>query len=440
MAAVSPPPTTAPEATYSRFACIGAGVSAIGLGATLQRWYGITDVRFFERRPGCGGTWLANGYPGAACDIPSALYSLSFESNPDWSRILPPSAELRAYLARVADKYGLLGRMTFGTDVERCEWVGLEGREGEKGGESGGRWRLRLKDLETGRVFYHECQFLFSGAGQLVTPRKLDIPGADSFKGTIIHSSQWRHPDQQPPNSSSGGIDLQDKNVIVIGNGCTGSQIVPSIAPTVSHLTHITRSRHWVVPPADGAVVPLMRFMLRWIPGAMLLQRLIIYFIAERETKGYPLTKAGQRFRDGRRERYERYMRRTAPEKYHGLLIPEFEVNCKRRIFDSGYLACLHRENVTLTDDKALEVVPEGIRTANGVIAADVIILANGFQTNDPLHGVEVVGRGGQTLEQHWKSLGGVGAYNCTVLSGFPNFFMLLGKYTHSWTDQRSEH
>jgi cation diffusion facilitator CzcD-associated flavoprotein CzcO len=51
-------------ASYSQFACIGTGFSAIGLGATLKRWYGIVDIQFFERHSGLGGTWYINQYPG----------------------------------------------------------------------------------------------------------------------------------------------------------------------------------------------------------------------------------------------------------------------------------------------------------------------------------------------------------------------------------------
>lgn len=51
-------------ASYSRFACIGCGFSAVALGATLKRWHGITDIRFFERQSSLGGVRLANKYPG----------------------------------------------------------------------------------------------------------------------------------------------------------------------------------------------------------------------------------------------------------------------------------------------------------------------------------------------------------------------------------------
>ncbi|KAL2127409.1 hypothetical protein VTI74DRAFT_10801 [Chaetomium olivicolor] len=127
------------------------------------------------------------------------------------------------------------------------------------------------------------------------------------------------------------------------------------------------------------------------------------------------------------RVKAEKYMRSAAPAKYHDLLIPDFEVGCKRRIFDSGYLKSLHEENLILTDEKPLEIVPEGVRTAKGIVEADVIVLANGFVTNDFLIGLDVRGQGGKTLQEHWSSFGGAEAYNCSVLSGFPNMFILLG-------------
>jgi cation diffusion facilitator CzcD-associated flavoprotein CzcO len=122
-------------------------------------------------------------------------------------------------------------------------------------------------------------------------------------------------------------------------------------------------------------------------------------------------------------------MRETAPEKYHNILIPDFEIGCKRRIFDTNYLKALHAENLTLTNEGVAEILPNGIRMQSGeVVEADVIIMANGFATNQYLGGVEVIGRGGETLEEHWESFGGPGAYNCTAVSGFPNMFFLLGK------------
>lgn len=216
--------------SYTQFACIGTGFSGICLGAQLQRWYNITDVRFFERQSGLGGTWHANRYPGCACDVPSALYSLSFEPNADWSRLLPPWQELLAYLDRVAAKYDLHRCMMFGVEVRKAEWI-----------EARSRWRLTLVQLgEGGATFVHESQFLFSATGQLVPPRELDVPGKDNFRGHLWHSSQWRQ-----------DVDLTDKKVVNFGNGCTAAQVVPAIVGQAKQVTQVMRSKHWVAPHID---------------------------------------------------------------------------------------------------------------------------------------------------------------------------------------------
>lgn len=121
-------------------------------------------------------------------------------------------------------------------------------------------------------------------------------------------------------------------------------------------------------------------------------------------------------------------MRRTAPAKYHDILIPDWEVGCKRRIFDSGYLRSLHADNITLTNSKALEILPNGVRTTDGFHEADVLILANGFVTNNYLDSIKITGMKGLTLSEHWDRFGGPEAYNCSAVSGFPNFFLILGK------------
>jgi cation diffusion facilitator CzcD-associated flavoprotein CzcO len=432
MATAAPVPDPSKSPSYTTFACIGTGFSGICLGATLARWHppsppsaaatpGDDDqeqepsLRLFSRDADLGGTWATNTYPGAACDIPSALYSFSFAPNPNWSRVLPPAGELQAYLGRVADKYGVREKMVFGVEVYRCEWV-----------EERGRWRMWVRDLknlekEEGDgegVFVHECRFLFSGAGHFTKPRELGVPGLEGFKGEVFHSSRWR-----------GDVDLSGKRVVLFGNGCTAAQIVPAIVGRTRHLTQVVRSKHWVYPPVDKKVPEAVKALLRAVPGMAMAQRLLVNFVAEADWKGFKLTKAGARFRKAKRKEVEEYMRKTAPEKYHDILIPDFEIGCKRRIFDSGYLESLHAENLTLMDEGVVEILPNGVRMQSGeVVEADVIILANGFTTNQYLGGVEVIGRDGETLEEHWDFFGGPEAYNCTAVSGFPNMFFLLGK------------
>lgn len=396
-----------PSVPYTQFACVGTGFSGIGLGATLRRWYQIDDVQFFERNAGLGGTWHANRYPGCACDVPSALYSFSYEAKTDWSRALPPAAELWAYLEGVADKYDLRRRMAFGVEVRRAEWD-----------EARARWRLTVVRLEDGSESAHECQFLFGATGQLVRPRELDVPGADSFRGEIFHSARWRQ-----------DVDLTGKRVVVFGNGCTGAQLVPAIVGQTKHLTQIARTRHWILPGIDQVVTDSTRAVLR-LPGVAALSRFALFVFAEDQLRGFYMNWDAKRYRRNMQKVAEKYMRKTAPEKYHDILIPDFEIGCKRRIFDPGYLKSLHAENFELTDAPVAEIVPEGVKFADGrIVEADIIVTCNGFKMEDFTYPMELIGVGGETAKQHWAKFGGAPeAYNCTVMSGFPNFFAILGE------------
>ncbi|RDA96199.1 hypothetical protein CP533_1618 [Ophiocordyceps camponoti-saundersi (nom. inval.)] len=397
------------DVSYSQFACIGAGCSAIALGATLKRWYGIDNVRFFERHADLGGTWFINTYPGCACDVPVVLYSFSFAPNAQWTRSLPSAAELWTYFKRVADDYDLTSKMTFGADVIRCEWL-----------EDTKRWRLHVRDLKSDVVYRHESRFLFCAGGILVRPKTPDLPGLSSFAGSVLHASQW-----------SPDVQINGKKVVVIGNGCTASQIIPNIVHRTEHLSQFVRSKQWYLPPIDAAIPKFVRWLFAHVPGFLALARFFVFCANEDNLRGFFMTKAGARYRSRKEAPVLNYMKKTAPEKYHHLIIPDFEIGCKRRIFDSGYLRSLHAPNISLSDEPIVEVLPDAVRTRDGALTpADVIILATGFVTNEFLHGVDLVGRGGATLEKHWSKYGGPEAYNCCALSEFPNMFMVLGPNT----------
>jgi cation diffusion facilitator CzcD-associated flavoprotein CzcO len=212
--------------SFSQIACVGAGLSAVALGATLKRWYDLDDIHFFERHPTSGGTWYINSYPGqllllskilnkltrfigCGCDVPSALYSFSFALNPNWTKLMPSNEEIKKYVDDVVNTYNLRPKMTFATEVIRSVWR-----------EDASRWQLFLRDLNTGREYTHECRILFAATGQLVEPRPCEIPGAPDFHGNIFHSARW-----------DKTVNLEGKNVVVIGNGCMFTYF--NVAPLV---------------------------------------------------------------------------------------------------------------------------------------------------------------------------------------------------------------
>lgn len=311
--------------------------------------------------------------------------------------------------------------MTFRSEVVKCEWK-----------EQTRRWRMHIRHLDTDEMTIHECQFLFSGTGILVTPRPCDIPGAETFKGPLFHSAQWRQ-----------DVDVTGKNVVLLGNGCTACQIVPSIVDKTKHLNQFIRSKHWIIPPLDIPHTKFWQWMFEHVPGFLALARFGVFVFAENDMRGFYMTKAGERYRKNREAWATRYIKRTAPEKYHDMLIPDFNIGCKRRIYDPGYCKALHAKNLTVSEEKVVEVVPEGVRDATGkVTEADIIVLATGFETNQFMDGIEIIGRGGKSINEHWAAWDGPQAYNCSALSDFPNFFMILGPNTatgHSSTVMAAE-
>jgi cation diffusion facilitator CzcD-associated flavoprotein CzcO len=335
------------------------------------------------------------------------LYSYSFETNPAWDSVLPPRADIQAYLRNVAIKYDLIDKISFKVSVEKCEWV-----------EEKGRWRMAIRDNATSRSFVHEAQFVFSGVGLFSKPRIPEIPGLDTFHGPVVHSARWPQ-----------GLDLKNKQVILLGNGCSASQIVPAIAEETAHLTQIIRTKHWIIPNIKDTVnfSPLAT-LTKYAPWTRGIQRSVLWWYTELEYPQFLMNGFGKWLRGRAAKAAEYNIRATAPEKYHHLLIPDFEMGYKRRIFDPGYLKCLNSDNITLTDAPVLEIVPEGIRTKGGVVEADVIIFATGFHTNRFLVDIDVVGRSGESLQEHWSKSGGAAAYDCCAVSGFPNFFFLCGK------------
>lgn len=396
---------------YSReslVACVGGGLSAIALGAQLQRWYRLADIAIFERNEDLGGTWMSNSYPGCACDVPSALYSFSFEKNPEWSRMYPSAQEMKSYAQRVADKYSLQPKMRFTSEVERCDW-----------NEEANRWSLRILDKKSGQRHEHTCKVLFSCVGFLTAPKRWECEGFEKFAGPVMHSSRW-----------NDKIEFSSKHVVVIGNGCTAAQLVPDLLRKAfpKKITQVARERQWMFPPLDIRYTPARRWIIKSIPGAMVVHRLYIFLLIEMLLMLFYMNWLGRLMRKVSKPAIVKYVKETSPNGFHRQLIPDYEIGCRRGVIDRGYLQSLHDPRVRLESRRPRFVLPHGLQFEDGFEAkADIIILAHGFETNRFLNNMRVTGKDGRTLDEHWHKFAGPTAYNCTAMSGFPNFFMILG-------------
>ena len=154
---------------------VGAGFAGVALAIGLQQ--DGEEFLVIEKDESLGGTWWANTYPGAICDIPSHLYSFSFAPNPDWSHAFSPQAEILAYLEKVAAEAGVLDRFHFGVELLEASWD-----------DEAVLWRVRTSggDLTS--------TTLINATGGLSAPKLPDIEGIETFAGHLFHTAQWARP------------------------------------------------------------------------------------------------------------------------------------------------------------------------------------------------------------------------------------------------------
>jgi cation diffusion facilitator CzcD-associated flavoprotein CzcO len=381
-------------------AIVGAGFGGVGLGIALRQ-AGIDTFTILDKADGIGGVWRHNSYPGLTCDIPSHLYSFSFEPKHDWSRRYPRRDEILEYLEQCADKYGLRDHLRLSTEVASCEFD-----------EVTGRWRIRLADGDQ-----LEADFLVTATGQLSLPAYPDIAGLDHFKGAVFHSARWNH-----------DYDLTGKRVASLGTGASAIQYVPEIAKVVQRLYVFQRSPAWVVPKPDRPYRPRQKAIFRRLPWLQRLNRWSVYW--RLEALILALTKAkwlAKPFMSG----YERRLRKEIPDpEVRAKLLPDYPLGCKRILISNDFLSTLVRPNVELVTDPIREVGADRVITADGAEReVDAIVFGTGFRTTDFLAPMEVTGLGGRDLNEAWRD--GAEAYLGIAVSGFPNMFMLYGPNTN---------
>ena len=378
---------------------IGAGFAGLCAAIKLQE-AGEGDYVVLERGDDVGGTWRDNTYPGAACDVPSQLYSFSFALNPDWSMSFSPQPEIQAYLRRVAREHGVLDRFRFGTTVEEARWD-----------EESQRWLV-----DTDRAAY-AARTLISGAGALVEPRLPDIEGIEGFQGEVFHSARWNH-----------DVDLTGKRVAVIGTGASAIQIVPEIAKVVERLDLYQRTAPYVLPRNDRRYSAVERLAFRHVPGLQRLMRESIYWAREAYVPGF--TWQPKLAFPAKKLALRNLEKAVADPELRARLTPDFEIGCKRILISNAYYPALTEDHVDLVTDPIAKVTGHSVITADGVEReVDVLVVATGFHTTDQPIAHHVFGRDGRSLAETWSGTG-MQAYKGTTVHGFPNYFQVVGPNT----------
>jgi len=360
---------------------------------------GRRDFVILERADEVGGTWRDNHYPGAACDIPSHLYSLSFAPKPDWSRVYPTQPELQAYLRSLADRHGLHDRLRFGHDLLAADFDA-----------DIGRWRLATsRGVVTARV-------VVSGTGGLSEPKAPALPGLARFAGHTFHSAGWDH-----------SYDLRGKRVAVVGTGASAVQFVPEIAERVGRLDIYQRTPNWIIPRHDRAYGRRTRWLFGHVPGVRAAYRAALYWRHEARVLAFVVHPALMRIPQ---RAALRHIEDQIPDpELRARVTPEYAFGCKRVLISNDWYPTLRRDNVALVTAPIREVDATGIVDGDGTHRrADAIVFATGFFATENPIAHRIRGTDGTSLADAWQ--GGEHAYLGTLVPGFPNLFLIVGPNT----------
>lgn len=380
-----------------RVGVIGAGAGGIAMGIQLAA--GGYDFTIFDRADGFGGTWRHNTFPGAACDVPSHLYSYSFALNPRWSKTYANQPEILAYLEKVAADHGLGPQLRPNTAITTVRWS-----------DESRHWTLTAQD---GRQY--DFDVVVSAVGMLDVPNVPNIPGAQRFRGRHFHSARWDH------SRPTAG-----ERVASIGTGASAVQYVPAIARDTAHLTVFQRTPIWIAPRFDFP------------------------FTAEQHEEFERRPETAQKLRDEAFEAYESasfdvddrqtreatelarsYLhRKVADPELRAKLTPDYPAGCKRPLMSREWYPTFALPNVRLETTAIAELTEAGVRTVDGVEhRVDTVIYGTGFKAADYLDSIDVYGSGGRHLRDDWR--GGAEAYLGTLVAGYPNLFTLYGPNTN---------
>jgi cation diffusion facilitator CzcD-associated flavoprotein CzcO len=386
------------DALRFKIVIIGSGFAGLGMAIRLKQ-HGIEDFVVLERGREVGGTWRDNTYPGAACDVPSRLYSFSFARQRDWSRSFSPQDEILDYLIHCSHAFGVRDHIRFVHTVSESWWDDAEGV-----------WRV-----ETDHGTY-TGQILVPAVGGLSEPMIPDIPGLADFAGKVFHSATWDH-----------DFDLTGKRVAVVGTGASAIQFVPRIQPKVASLHLFQRTPAWIMRQLDRRFTRVERRIYRRIPLLGLIARAGIYWTHESYAVGFSnprLLKAASRL-----ARLHLF-RQVRDRELRAKLTPDYTMGCKRILLSNDYYPALTRPNVEVINAGLQRVTPTGVVGSDGTEReVDAIIFGTGFHVTDLPAAQGLRGRDGRVLADVWRS-NGVAAYLGTTVNGFPNLFTLVGPNT----------
>ncbi|KAF2180279.1 FAD/NAD(P)-binding domain-containing protein [Zopfia rhizophila CBS 207.26] len=401
---------------------IGAGMCGITVAAELisRNILRFDEFEILDKQPDYGGVWCANTYPGAACDVVSHCYSMSFHLNPKWSRLYAPRDEIQHYYGKMAKHYNLDKSTRFNISVTSATW-----------NQDTLLWTVVAEDVFTRRIKTYTANVVVSAVGQFTRPKYANIPGSGDFKGTVWHTANWNHE-----------YDLTGKRVAIIGTGPSTAQLIPYIQPIVKKLTLYQRSPTYVLPRGDAPIPKTWIVIFTWFPFILWMYH--TYLCLQKEfTKNKWYSGTDDQALSQVRA-IEHLEAQVADPVLRTKLLPRHEFGCKRPLVLDDYYPTLCQPNVELITDKPLRITENSIisqppagaydvqnaapEAAPLETPIDVLIWGTGFEMHNMGANFAAYGIGGVKLEELWGEE--PAAYYGVVTHQFPNFLIMFGPNT----------
>ena len=421
-------------------AVIGGGFGGLLAGARLRE-AGIKSIRMIEKAGDFGGTWYWNRYPGAACDVESYVYlplleEIGYIPVEKYSR----APEILAHSKAIGRKYDLYRDACFQTEVTELRWD-----------EEAFRWIV-----STSRGDRMRARFVCMANGPLHRAKLPGIPGIETFKGHVFHTSRWDY--AYTGGTSEGNLTgLHDKRVGIIGTGATAVQCVPHLGAAAKQLYVFQRTPssidvrnnrptdpEWAAGLQPGWHQQRMDNFNILVSGGFqevdlvsdgwtdIIRKLLV-MVRQEGAAGLSPESLAETMELADFEKMEEIRARVDqivddPETAEALK-PYYRQFCKRPCFHDEYLEAFNRPNVTFVDTngRGVERITEHGVVADGVeYQVDCLIYATGFEVGTGYtrrSGYELYGRGGITLSEKWAN--GMTTLHGFHCRGFPNCFII---------------
>ena len=384
---------------------VGAGLSGIGAACHLQAECPGTTYAVLESRGAIGGTWDLFRYPGIRSD--SDMFTLGYAFRP-WTgaKAIADGDDIREYIVDTAREYGVEEKIRYHHEVLSADWSSAEAR-----------WTVTARRTDTGETVQLTCSWLSvcSGYYRYDEGFRPEFPGEERFAGEVIHPQHW-----------PADFDATGKRIVVIGSGATAVTLVPNLADDAAHVTMLQRTPSYIMslPGKD----PLAQLLRRRLPPT------VAYPIVRWKNvlTTTALYQASRRWPNGVRKLIRRLTEKQLPA---GVDVdthfnPPYDPWDQRLCLvpDGDLFRALRQGKASMVTDRIATFTETGIQLESGEhLDADVVVSATGLN---------LLAMGGMTLSLDGEPVDvpGTVSYKGMMLSGVPNFSMVIGYTNASWT------